>query len=287
MARDWLHGDRCFNCLFVRVSFTHLQQKRKEAEEKGAEMNSKGQLGAVSSSKPGYEWVSKMVWSIPTKFTDAEGIRRLGPPSAWVKIGSNVNIEFLSCSLSERVCDKGTNGGWLFMYTCVLAEIGIMFPFTPFECSMLRQINCAPSQNHPNSWGYMKAFQVLMEYLEESPSLEVFFYLFQTKGVDRGTWVTLSSHQGRTVFCPFKATYRDFKDYYIKVRSAENSFPFYLDEHLAKRFPLYWNKRPVQCLGVEELSDHDADLVEFLFINLKGGRVLNTAELLKWDSDRL
>ncbi|MED6168864.1 hypothetical protein PIB30_015698 [Stylosanthes scabra] len=173
------------------------------------------------------------------------------------------------------------------MYTCVLAEIGVRFPFTSFECSVLRKINCAPSQIHPNAWGYMRAYQILMEYLGELPSLlEVFFYLFQAKGVDRGMWVTLNSHQGRSVFCPFKATYRDFKEFYIKVRSTEGSFPFFLDEHLAEWFPLYWNKRPVQCLGVEELSDPDADLVEFLFVNLKGGRVLNTTELLKWGSDR-
>ncbi|MED6179559.1 hypothetical protein PIB30_001852 [Stylosanthes scabra] len=125
-----------------------------------------------------------------------------------------------------------------------------------------------------------------MEYLGETPSLEVFFFLFQAKGVDRGVWVTLNSHQGHSVFCPFKPTYRDFKEFYIKVRSAEDSFPFFLDEHLAERFPLYWNKRPAQCLGVEELSDRNADLVEFLFLNLKGGKVLNTSEVLKWDSDK-
>ncbi|MED6108836.1 hypothetical protein PIB30_027927 [Stylosanthes scabra] len=33
-------------------------------------------------------------------------------------------------------------------------------------------------------------------------------------------------------------------------------------------------------------SGRDADLVEFLFLNLKGGKVLNTSEVLKWDSDK-
>ncbi|MED6181609.1 hypothetical protein PIB30_020873 [Stylosanthes scabra] len=155
-----------------------------------------------------------------------------------------------------------------------------------FECAVLRQINCAPSQIHPNSWGFMRAFQILMEYLEVKPSLEIFFHLFQAKGVDIGMWVTLSSHQGRTVFCPFKASYKDFKEFYIKVRSAEDSFPFFLDGHLAEKFPLYWNKKPSQCLGLEELSDRDTGLVEFLFLNLEGGKVLTTSELLKWDSDR-
>ncbi|MED6218441.1 hypothetical protein PIB30_026665 [Stylosanthes scabra] len=223
-------------------------------------MTTVGEVGAISSSKLGYEWVSDSVWKIPTKFVDVEGVRRLGPPSAWVREGSKVSVEFLQCLPSERVFHRGSNGEWFFMYTCVLAEIGMRFPFTRFECAVLRQVNCAPSQIHPNSWAYMRAFQILMEYLGETLSLEVFFFLFQAKGVDRGVWVTLNSHQGRSVFCPFKPTYRDFKEFYIK--------------------------RPAQCLGVEELSDRNADLVEFLFLNLKGGKVLNTSELLKWDSDK-
>ncbi|MED6132425.1 hypothetical protein PIB30_018815 [Stylosanthes scabra] len=210
-------------------------------------MASVGEVGAISSSKSRYEWVSDMVWKIPTKFVDAESVRCLGPPSACAREGSKVSIEILSSSISERVCHRGPNGDWFFMYTCVLAEIGVRFPFTRFECSVLRQINRAPSQIHPNSWAYMRAFQILMEYLGETPSLEVFFFLFQAKGVDRGVWVTLSSHQG---------------------------------------FPYTGIKRLVQCLGVEELSDRDADLVGFLFLNLKGGKVLNTLEILKWDSDK-
>ncbi|MED6162935.1 hypothetical protein PIB30_075163 [Stylosanthes scabra] len=84
------------------------------------------------------------------------------------------------------------------MYTRVFAEIGGRFPFTEFECAVLRQLNYAPSQIHPNSWGFIRAFEVLMDYLQEEPSLGLFFYLFQAKGVERGIWVTLSSHQEQT-----------------------------------------------------------------------------------------
>ncbi|MED6221333.1 hypothetical protein PIB30_053428 [Stylosanthes scabra] len=217
-------------------------------------MASVGELGGNSSSKSGYEWVKDAVWCIPSKFVDAKGVKRLGPPSSWVQEGEKVNIDFLPCSPSERVYHKGPSGGWFFMYTCVFSDIGVRFPFTSFECSVLKQINYAPSQIYPNSWGFMRAFEILMEYLQETPSLE--------------------------------ASYKEFKEFYIKVRSAEDSSPFYLDKHLAEKFPLYWNKRPVQCLGVEELLDRDADLVEFLFLNLKGGKVLITSELLKWDSDK-
>ncbi|MED6176555.1 hypothetical protein PIB30_089394 [Stylosanthes scabra] len=195
-----------------------------------------------------YGWVKEGVLEIPSLFVDAESVEQLGLPLLWVWSGQEIKIEFLP----------------------VLPSIGFV---------MREKI-------HPNSWAFIQAFEVLMEYLQEEPSLGLFFFLFQAKGVDRGVWVTLSSHQGRTVFSLFKAIYRDFKKFYVKVRSPEDAIPFFLDENLSEKFPLYWKRNPVQCLGVGELSERDAGLCEFLFENLKGGKILTTSELLKWDSNR-
>ncbi|MED6163473.1 hypothetical protein PIB30_080230 [Stylosanthes scabra] len=183
-----------------------------------------------------YGWVKEGVLEIPSLFVDMESVRQLGSPLLWVREGQNIKIEFLPCSSVDRVCHEGKGADWFFMYTCVLAEIGIQFSFTKFECAVLRQLNCAPSQIHPNSWGFIRAFEVLMEYLQEEPSLGLFFFLFQVKGVDRGVWATLSSHQGRTVFSLFKANYRDFKKFYVKVRSPEDAIPFFLDKNLSEKF---------------------------------------------------
>ncbi|MED6213313.1 hypothetical protein PIB30_091933 [Stylosanthes scabra] len=236
-----------------------------------------------------YGWVNGAVLGLPSMFTDTESVEQLGSPLLWVRNGQNVKIEFVPCSALDRVCHEGKGADWFFMYACVFAEIGVRFPFTEFECAILMQLNYAPSQIHPNSWGFIRSFEVLMDYLQEEPSLGLFFYLFQAKGVERGIWVTLSSHQVHTVFSLFKATYRDFKNFYIKVRSPEvviPLIPFFLDENLSQKFPLYWYKKPIQCLGVEELCVRDAGINEFLFENLRGGKILTTSVLLKWESDR-
>lgn len=39
--------------------------------------------------------------------------------------------------------------------------LSLSFPFNKFERVVLTAINVAPSQLHPNSWAFMKAFQVL------------------------------------------------------------------------------------------------------------------------------
>ncbi|MED6226612.1 hypothetical protein PIB30_105530, partial [Stylosanthes scabra] len=133
--------------------------------------------GLERSSENAYELVNEAVLGIPSRFVDTDSVKRLGSPSLWVRSGRNLNIKFLPCAPSERVCHKGKNAEWFFMYTCVLAEIGVRFPFTKFECVVLRQ----------------------------------------AKGVDRGLWVTVSSHKGHTLFSLFKASYKDFKDFYVKV----------------------------------------------------------------------
>jgi hypothetical protein len=68
---------------------------------------------------------------------------------------------------------------FFYMYTSVIEDFNIWFPFTPFEVSVLRTLNVAPSQLSPNSWGYMKAFQLAcLGYEIENPSVAVFFSFF-------------------------------------------------------------------------------------------------------------
>ncbi|MED6212006.1 hypothetical protein PIB30_078984 [Stylosanthes scabra] len=78
----------------------------------------------------------------------------------------------------------------------------------------------------------------------------------------------------------------NFKGFYVKVRSAEDSSPFFLDKNLWEKFPLYTNSKPVQFLGIDDLCEKDAGLSEFLFEVVSGGKILTTFELVKWERDR-
>ncbi|MED6149525.1 hypothetical protein PIB30_063369 [Stylosanthes scabra] len=115
-----------------------------------------------------YEWVSEDVRDRKSLFDDEEAIGILRP-DAWVKAGKNVSLESL---------------------------IGF--------CSVLMQLNSAPSQVHPNSWAFIRAFEILMETLEQPPTLGLFFSLFQAKGVNKGVLVNLSGFPGRAVFGLYK-----------------------------------------------------------------------------------
>ncbi|MED6199330.1 hypothetical protein PIB30_074983 [Stylosanthes scabra] len=208
------------------------------------------ELGAGSVSANKYSWVAEAVRSISPMFVDVQAVRRLGDPSLWVRSGKNVAVEFLPCLSSEKVCHEGQKAEWFFMYACVLSEVGVRFPFTKFEAAEL----C------PISVGIYSIFRNI-------------------DGVSARRAIT-------GVVLLSVSSQRDFKGFYVKVTSPKDAFPFFLDENLSEKFPLYWNKSLVQCLDAVELSEGDAVISEFLFENLKGGKFLTTSELLMWESNK-
>ncbi|MED6107038.1 hypothetical protein PIB30_010173 [Stylosanthes scabra] len=118
-----------------------------------------------STRKGGYSWVKEEVLRLRSLLLDQESVTQLGSSSMWVREGSEARIEFLSCSREDMICH--VCDGSFHVYTCVFVELGVRFPFTELECAVLRQLNCAPSQIHPNNWGFIRGFEVLMQFLGE------------------------------------------------------------------------------------------------------------------------
>ncbi|MED6144047.1 hypothetical protein PIB30_011840 [Stylosanthes scabra] len=191
-----------------------------------------------------YSWVKGEVRELSSLFLDMESVEKIGDPSIWVREGSGVKLRFLPCEEGDRVYFRGEGWEYVYIYTTVFLDVGIKFPFTEFECGVLSQLKCAPSQIHPNAWAFIRGFEILMEYLGVDPLLEVFFSFFQAKGVRKGGLVTLNNVQGKTLFELYRQSYKDFKEMFVKVACAEELFPFYLDEFDLERFPLYWYSEP-------------------------------------------
>ena len=47
------------------------------------------------------------------------------------------------------------------------------------------------------------------------------------------------------MFSMYDESFRDFKNYYFKVRAVEDVHPFFLNENNEPTFPLWWQKDPV------------------------------------------
>ncbi|XP_072061501.1 uncharacterized protein [Arachis hypogaea] len=233
-----------------------------------------------------YDWVSEDVKSWVSLFCDEAAVREVDA-NRIVRAGSGVKVELLPCSVDDRIYHRELGFDFFYMHSCVLEELRVRLPFTDFECQILKQLNCAPSQLHPNGWAFLRSFEVLMEFLEELPSVSLFFSLFQAKGVWKGGWVNFNSTPGFGIFKLYKSSFKDFKEMYFKVRSSEEQFPFYIDENLAEKFPLFWCSEPQNILGPEVISPRNECLIEYLVENVDRKNLISMYELLKWEDDKV
>ncbi|QHO52787.1 uncharacterized protein DS421_2g42150 [Arachis hypogaea] len=232
-----------------------------------------------------YDWVGDDVKSRVSLFCDEAAVKEVDA-SKLVRQNSGVGVELLSYSVDDRVYHRGSGFEFFYMYSCVLEELRVRLPFTDFECQVLRQLNCAPSQLHPNGWAFLRSFEILMEFLEVVPSVDLFFSLFQAKGVWKGGWINFNSTPGFGIFKLYKSSFKDFKEMYLKVRALEKYFPFFVDENLGEKFPLYWCSEPQNILGPEVISPRNVCVIEFLVENIGRGDLISMYELLKWEEDK-
>ena len=87
----------------------------------------------------------------------------------------------LPCPPDLTVCadDKGNNGGlFCFVYTTLFRKVKLRFPFTRFERELLTELDIAAAQLHPNSWAFIRAFQIICDHLGLPASVDVLFISF-------------------------------------------------------------------------------------------------------------
>jgi hypothetical protein len=58
-------------------------------------------------------------------------------------------------------------------------------------------MNVAPCQLHPNSWAFLKAFQVACEGLDVVPAAGIFFCFFHVKNVSPHSLISISSQPNK------------------------------------------------------------------------------------------
>ena len=166
--------------------------------------------------------------------------------------GSEDDVILESCGPKERVCilrPKSVSEEFFYFYPSILEDFNIRIPFTDFEVDVLRTINIAPSQLHPNSWAFMKAFERICEVLYIVPTIGLFFSFFEVKGVDNRSWVQVSGIPTRSFLQVYSSNYKNYKDRFVRVRGG-SSCPQVLyasDGH--PRFPHYWTKNPLSITG--------------------------------------
>jgi len=131
---------------------------------------------------------------------------------------------------------------------------------------VLRALNVAPTQLHPNSWAYMQAFRVLCQFVYLQPSRYAFLYFYNTRPRQPITWLSLISRPSISRLVAFSQSFKHFKDGYFKVVVKEEGKSHFLNAYGSKKFPFSWTGTPSRYkdMGTDRLSAGDKEVVETL-----------------------
>lgn len=166
---------------------------------------------------------------------------------------------------NERVFHrKGSSSeDFFFVYSYMFEQMYVRVSFTEFQASLLKELNIASSQLHPNGWAAVQAFTTLCAAVGISPMVRVFLHYFNLQLVPRRGWVFLSSVQDRTFFKPFVDSFKNFKTRYFKIMIKESGKSEFFDVVGVPRFHLYWTEDPakIKAFGVGRLNALERDVV--------------------------
>jgi len=121
--------------------------------------------------------------------------------------------EVVLSTTSDRVCSTYENHVFP-MYEVVFKDMGFKLPFSDFQRKVFRWTKLSPSQIHPNSYAFMRAFELVCQYLRVPPFKNVFYTIFT---VQRGAdWV--SFRQTKKMFDIFAGKVQSFKERFFFMR---------------------------------------------------------------------
>ncbi|KOM37286.1 hypothetical protein LR48_Vigan03g066700 [Vigna angularis] len=202
-----------------------------------------------------YAWAAREVKELRSQFRSRAVITDWIENSCVVRtLGYHTCVKLIACREDERICYGRENASdeFFYCYAALFYDLYVRLPFTTFQMDVLRTLNVAPSQLHPNSWGYVQAFGVLCGALGIRPTVGVFLHFFRCRPLATKGWVSLISEPGNALLELYLQSYRGFKEKFFKVSITDAGRRFFFDGEGNPRFPLYWTQDPLRFTSWSE-----------------------------------
>jgi len=122
---------------------------------------------------------------------------------------------------------------FFYVYACLFHDLGLTVSFANWQMVVLRKIQCAPTQIHPNAWASMQAFEVLCRAAGLTATMPLFLHFYKTR---------LTAN--KSLFTLYLASYKGFKIGFFKVAIPDQGRKYIFDEEGRLKFPLYWTVFP-------------------------------------------
>ena len=116
------------------------------------------------------------------------------------------------CLPSDRVFHgQGSSDlDFFFLYSKVVKDSQLCLPLDEFSIGVLRALNVVPTQLHPNSWAYLRGFQMLCLALGLTATLASFLHHYCTRPGKKVDWLSLVSQNKNRLLNPHSSSYKFF-----------------------------------------------------------------------------
>ncbi|KOM34658.1 hypothetical protein LR48_Vigan02g080800 [Vigna angularis] len=213
--------------------------------------------GASSSSLSDndYAWASREVSEYSSVFKNKIVLADWVENSCILRsVGYKSCIKMVACSEDERVFHgkESAADDFFYFYGPLFYDLYIRLPLSAFQMDVLRTLNVAPSQLHPNGWGYVQAFETLCQAVGIRPTVPLFLHFFRCRPVAKKGWVSLISESENALLELYVQSYRGFKNQFLKVSILDSGRSFFFDEGGRSKFPLYWTQNPLKFTSWSE-----------------------------------
>src|SRR6266487_595720 len=120
-------------------------------------------------------WVADDPRTTPNKFEFEENF----PEDLFtdIEIPGHADWEVRIPGARQRICSTFKNGGFP-MYQIAFEHMGLRLPLTDLEVAIFNHLELCPSQLHPNSLAFIRAFEIVAAYLQLAPTVSLFFHIF-------------------------------------------------------------------------------------------------------------
>lgn len=168
-----------------------------------------------SSKGPGCDWVDASVLKIPTSFRVSNSLDQILAKNSFIKSYCPSDAVMADiCGHTDQVCHGRENASqdFFFVHNTFFSDLHITLLCDDFTMGVLRFLNVAPTQLHPNSWVSLQAFRVLCDLFKLIPTPESFLFYYNTRPNTPVSWLSLFNRSRNVQFAVFTTSYKFFKE---------------------------------------------------------------------------
>ncbi|KOM43533.1 hypothetical protein LR48_Vigan05g113700 [Vigna angularis] len=202
-----------------------------------------------------YDTKAKLQW-----WVDRSHIVSDDEDARLIRLGVNWPNEWVFHRKGSSVDD------FFFVYAYLFNQLLVRVPITAFQWTVLRELNIAPSQLHPNDWASVQEFVAMCSALGTTPMVTVFLYYFNVCLLAKRGWVFLMSASANCLFKPFLESFKNFKRHYFKVIIRDSDRSEFHNKAERPLFPFYCTRDPhnITTWPVSIMNPVDLDIVRII-----------------------